>query len=175
MVLKVVPGDPISELFEPLKNSRAPASLNLVRLTSTKRMSACTWLGKVGSWDGGSAVSAMSAVAAPLTNSMAWRGVLEQAVQSIRLVAPGLSAVNTMAWSPLACTSAIFASPTATRVMLTGARNSCCKPWSISMTPGNCASAAQPLLAAWAMDTVVPVHRATHSNCLITRTERLLI
>lgn len=163
-----VPGDPIRLLFEPLKNSRAPASLYLLRCTSTKRISACTWLGSCWSCADSIVSSAMSALARPLTNSMARCGAGAQAVHSIRLVLPGPTAVSNTARSPLAWTSATLGSPTATRLMATGRRSSCCRPWSISITEGNWLNAAQPLSAAWAIGSTVSIVRAGH-NCLSIR------
>lgn len=64
------------------------ASLSLVRLTSTKRISVCTWLGSNGSSEGGRDKLLSADVALPLTNTMLWRGALVQAVHTIRLVAP---------------------------------------------------------------------------------------
>ncbi|MNH12203.1 hypothetical protein D3C79_717380 [compost metagenome] len=132
-----VPGEPIRLLLEPLKNNRAPASLYLVRRTSTKRMSACTWLISCASCDGKKLSSAMSALARPLTNTMARCGDGAHAVHSIRVVLPWPTAVITTPRSPLACTSATFGSPTATRLIASGRRSSCCRPWSISMTEGS--------------------------------------
>lgn len=145
-----VPGEPIRLLFDPLKNSRAPASLYLLRRTSTNRISACTWLGSCVSCDGRKLSWAISALARPRTNTIALCGDGVQAVHTIRLVLPWPTAVITTPRSPLAWTSATFGSPTATRSIATGKRSSCCRPWSISMIAGSWPNASQPLGAACA-------------------------
>lgn len=160
LVPGTVPGEPISELLEPLKNNRAPASLSLVRLTSTKRISAWIWLGNSPSIDGSACAPARSAVARPRTKTMVWRGSLAQLVHRLRLVAPGPMALSSRALLPTACTSATFGSPTAARLMLTGRRSSCCRPWSISITAGTRGKAEQPPVAARASVTGSSTHSA---------------
>ncbi len=148
-----VPGEPNRKLPR-VPISDAVASLSLVRLTSTKRMSVCTCDGRVGSSDGTLLVSAV--VAAPWTKTMACCGCAEQAVQTIRLVAPGPTPVSKKDEPPLACTSAIFGSPTASRVIATGDCISCWKPSPISITEGRRGSAEQLPTAATAVSIVNP-------------------
>ena len=119
------------------------ASLSLVRLTSTKRISVCTWLGSVGSSEGDSDWLVSAEVALPLTNTMLWRGVVEQPVHTIRLVAPLPTPVSRKWRSPLTRTSAIFGSPMARRVIATGDCSSVCKPSPTSITAGNWPRALQ--------------------------------
>ncbi|MCY1429530.1 hypothetical protein D9M71_454510 [compost metagenome] len=141
MVGKVL-GEPNSQLPR-MPKIEAEASLSLVRLTSTKRISVCTWLGSNGSSEGTDGTLVSADVALPLTNTMLWRGVFEQAVQTIRLVVPGAMPVSMNALLPLGCTSAIFGSPTASCVTGTGLRSSFCSPWPTSYVDGQLSSCEQ--------------------------------
>jgi len=76
----------------------------------------------------------------------------------------GASAVSNTARGPLAWTSATLGSPTATRLMASGRRSSCCRPWSISITEGNSATAAQPLSAACAQGAAPSSVNARHNG-----------
>src|SRR5471032_538147 len=151
-----VPGEPSWKLPR-LPINDAVASLSLVRLTSTKRMSVCTWDGNSGSSDGSTLVLVRAAVALPWTNTMLWRGSLAQAVQTIRLVAPGAMPVSKKDELPLACTSAILGSPMARRVIATGDCTSCCSPSPISMTGGKRPSAVQLPVTAKAVFIDSPI------------------
>src|SRR5476651_779508 len=170
-----VPGEPNRKLPEPLPKIEVLASLSLVRLTSTKRISVCTWLGNSGSSDGGAAASVINAVALPRTNTMLCRGEVEHAVQTIRLVAPGPTPVSRKPSLPPGVTSATFGSPTANRVMATEERTSCCIPCPTSNTGGNAASPEHPALAAIAESTRKPAITKAHATPFKTSTERLLM
>ncbi|MCY1460770.1 hypothetical protein D9M71_783560 [compost metagenome] len=66
MLLRL-PGAPSTKRFEPWRTREVLACLSLPRLTSTKRMSVCTWLGTGSASRGSSRDCASDALAVPST------------------------------------------------------------------------------------------------------------
>ncbi|MOA38509.1 hypothetical protein D3C78_1602020 [compost metagenome] len=120
-------------------------------------MSVCTWASSIGSSEGMFAAPVSASVARPLTKTMLWRGIFEQSVQTIRLVAPGARPVRMKASLPLGCTSAIFGSPTANFVTGARMRSSLWSPWPTSKVAGKLSSCEQFAAAAWAASKPRPI------------------
>ncbi|MNN30196.1 hypothetical protein D3C81_1438370 [compost metagenome] len=110
-----VPGAPNRKLLEPVPKIEVLACFSLLRLTSTKRMSVCTWLIGAVCMVCVSSASARSAVARPSTNSMLLRASALHSVQTLRLVVPACLPVTRKPRVPSNWTSATSGSPTARR------------------------------------------------------------
>ncbi|MCY1404738.1 hypothetical protein D9M71_199540 [compost metagenome] len=115
-----VPGAPNRKLLEPVPKMEVLASFSLLRLTSTKRMSVCTWLGGAERAASTSSSAVRSAVALPSTNSMLLRASALHSVHTLRLVAPACLPVTRKPRGPTSWTSAISGSPTASRLIGSG-------------------------------------------------------
>lgn len=148
-----LPGAPSTQRLPPRRTNEVLACFSLLRLTSTKRISVCTWF---GSSSAAPAVNAgaprVSTLPRPSTSTRLRNGSGLQPVQISRLVEPCSLPVTRKPRRSSNCTSAIFGSPMASRSIGTARRRSrCCPGRRRPAAPApatRCSPAAKPVPAA---------------------------